>query len=117
MSSTFEKPKLSYNKFEEIAGYLTIRIGQIVAAERVPKSNGLKLTVIFGGDKADEKTAFTNLGKHFEPDAFLGLSCPFIMNLEPSLIKGVNSEVMIMVATNDDGTIDLNNYRIGSTLM
>ncbi len=39
------------------------------------------------------------------------------MNLQPSVIKGVNSEVMIMVSKDVDETIDLHNNKIGYTLM
>ena len=88
-----------------------------MAAEIIPKSFGLKLTVIFGENESDEKTSFTNLGKFFKPEDFIGLLCPFITNLAPAEIKGVKSEVMIMVAKDKNGKIDLSNYSIGSNLM
>lgn len=112
-----KKPKITFGELLEIENKLEIRIGQIIHAERVPKSNGLKLTVIFGENKEDERTAFTNLGKHFEPEALLCVKCPFIMNLEPSEIKGVKSEVMIMVAEGKDGKIEFENFSIGAKLM
>lgn len=111
------KPEITFDEFDEIHGKLEIRVGQIMAAESVPKSNGLKLTVVFGENEDDTKTSFTNLGKHFKSEEFIGLVCPFIMNLVPSVIKGVNSQVMIMVAEDENGKIDLDNYSIGSKLM
>ncbi len=117
MNTTLTKPEISIEDFMAIEAKLSIRIGQVVAAERVPKSNGLKLTVIFGQDKSEEKTAFTNLGKTFEPEAFIGLLFPFVMNLAPATIKGVLSEVMIMVGSDSEGKVDLENNTIGSKLM
>lgn len=111
------KPEITYDEFVEASSKLEIRIGQIVLAERIPKSNGLKLTVIFGPNKEDERTSFTNLGKTLEPEALLGLRCPFIMNIVSNEIKGVNSQVMIMVGLHTDGTIDLEDYEIGVQLM
>ena len=95
MSSTLEKSQITFNEFIELEQKLDIKIGQIVDAERVPKSFGLKLTVSFG-PSGETKTAFTNLGKDHEPEALIGLMAPFILNLVPSEIKGVKSEVMIL---------------------
>ena len=111
------KLEISFDEFIEIEKKLEIRIGKIMNAEPIPKSNGLKLTVKFGDYEGDTKTAFTNLGKQFEPEALIGHSCPFIMNLAPSLIKGVTSEVMIMVGEHENGVIDLSDYTYGAKLM
>ena len=110
------KPEITYAEFEEIHNKLEIRIGKIMAAETIPKSNGLKLTVVFGVENSDIKTAFTNLGKFFTPEQMVGITCPFIMNLEPSVIKGVNSQVMIMAAEDSEGKIDLG-FSIGTKIM
>jgi len=77
MSTTLIKPTITYNQFTELSSQLDIRIGQIVDAERVPKSFGLKLTVSFG-PSGETKTAFTNLGKDHEPEALIGLLAPFL---------------------------------------
>lgn len=95
MNTTLEKSQITINEFSELEKKLDIKIGQIVDAERVPKSFGLKLTVSFG-PSGETKTAFTNLGKDHEPEALIGLMAPFILNLVPSEIKGVKSEVMIL---------------------
>lgn len=119
MNTTLLKEQITFEEFMKISEKLDIRIGLITNAERIPKSNGLKLTVNFG-ESIGVKTAFTNLGKILEPERFINLSCPFIMNLVSSEIKGVTSEVMIMVGetTIGDGVaIELNNYSIGSTLL
>ncbi len=114
MNTVSTKPEISFEEFLEIEKKLSIRIGTVVVAERIPKSNGIKLTVDFGDEV---KTAFTNLGKTFEVPDFIGKSFPFITNLAPSVIKGVNSEVMIMVGENPSGQIFLTNYETGSKLM
>lgn len=115
MSTTLVKEKLTFDEFLAIENKLSIRIGVILTAERVPKSNGLKLTV--GFSEGEVKTAFTNLGKYFEPEALIAIKAPFIMNLEPSVIKGVTSEVMIMAAEDELGNVSLENHPIGSKLL
>ena len=71
MSTTLTKPTITYDEYEAIHNKLSIRIGRIIEAEKIPKSNGLKLTVVF--DEDEFKTAFTNLGKHFAPEELKGL--------------------------------------------
>ena len=115
MEETTEKKQIDFNEFLEIEKSLDIRIGVIINAELVPKSNGLKLTVSFGDGVS--KTSFTNLGKTFKPEELINKVCPFIINLTPNVIKGVTSEVMIMVATDKEGNVQLNNYEIGSKLL
>lgn len=109
------KKEISFDEFNEISSKLEILNGEVIDAELVPKSNGLKLTVKFGED--DIKTAFTNLGKYFAPHNFIGFTFPFLMNLTPTLIKGVNSEIMILVGERSDNTVDLYNNTYGSKLM
>jgi len=119
------KEKIDYATFMEISNQLDIKIGIINGAERIPKSYGIELTVqfAFANEDGDEenytKTAFTNLGKTHEPSDLIGIQCPFVMNLEPSVIKGVTSEVMIMVADHHEFGLQVNpsDYVYGAKLM
>lgn len=112
-----EKVKINFDEFMEISSKLEIKIGLIESAERVPKSNGLKLVVDFWN--GDIREVFTNIGKTYEPDDLIGLTMPFITNLEPVEIKGVKSEAMIMVGKSADGRdqIGLDYVGAGTILM
>ena len=111
------KELISFSDFEEIEKKLEIKYGQIVSAERVPKSKKLlKLLVIFGVDESDEKTVVTNLGAEFDPEEFEGLTLPFITNLEPVTMMGITSQAMIMVGQNY-GVTELEGYSLGSKLL
>lgn len=107
MNTTSTKKTIQFNSFLEVEGKLDIRMGQIVSAERVPKSYGLKLTVIFGPEKSDERSVFTNLGKEHEPESLIGRVAPFVLNLEPSEIKGVKSEAMILALPNEQNVFSI----------
>lgn len=111
------KNKITFEEFLEIQEKLEIKIGIINAAERVPKSYGLKLTVDFGD--GDVRSVFTNLGKTHEPQMLLGLTMPFISNLEPIEIKGVKSEAMILVGTGTKGQeqVGLDFIGVGTNLL
>jgi len=111
------KNKITFEEFLEIQEKLEIKVGVINAAERVPKSYGLKLTVDFGD--GDVRSVFTNLGKTHEPEMLVGLTMPFIANLEPVEIKGVNSEAMVMVGVGVNGKeqVGLDFIGVGTKLL
>lgn len=101
------KEQIEFSEFLEIEKKLDIRIGTIRTVERIPKSDKLlKLTVSFG---ETEKTCVTNIGDRVvEPEnTLIRLQFPFIMNLKPSKMMGVVSEVMIMVVENEQGNIEI----------
>jgi tRNA-binding EMAP/Myf-like protein len=119
------KDEINFAKYIELTKQLDIRVGIIHTAEQIPKSYGIKLTVRFACVNEDGenlnliKTAFTNLGKTHKPEDLIGIQCPFIMNLEPSTIKGVTSEVMIMVSEHHEFGLQVNpsDYTHGGKLM
>lgn len=115
------KQEITFDEFKEIESKLDIRIGLIIAAERIPKKDKLlKLTVIFGLMPEDEKTVVTNLGEHMEPEELVQMSMPFVMNLPPAKLGGVLSEAMIIAGiVPETGKFDLDcsTYSIGTKLI
>lgn len=77
-----------------------IRAGQIVAAERVPKSDKLlKLQVDFGPELGTRQV-LAGIGKEFDPDK-LSTQQPtaaFVVNLAPRKMMGLESHGMILAA-------------------
>jgi methionyl-tRNA synthetase len=97
------KHKIEFEEFMEMTRRLEIKMGTIVNLERVPKSDKmLKLTVFFGGE---EVTVATNIGNKLEdPNVLIGRSFPFVTNLKPAKIMGIESHAMILIPTFADGT-------------
>lgn len=84
---------------------LDVRLCEITAAERVPKTDKLlKLTINTG---FDVRTAITNIGSQFEPEQLVGKHCPFVLNLAPAVIRGIETRAMIVAATNSDKSVYL----------
>jgi tRNA-binding EMAP/Myf-like protein len=113
------KEKIDFSKFIEISNLLEIKIGVVVGARRIPKKDKLlELKIAFGTSEGDRVNCVTNLGEFYEPEDFLRNKLPFIMNLEPSKLGGVLSEVMLMVSDLDNSLeIDLEKFPVGSKLM
>lgn len=109
------KTKITFDEFVAIESKLEIKFGFVESVERVPKSYGLKLTVDFGGD--DVRTVFTNLGKQYDPEVLNNLTLPFITNLEPTEIKGIKSEAMIMIGKTIKGEDEFEDFTFGTKLL
>lgn len=93
----------------EIEKKLEIKWGRISNVERVPKSKKmLKLEVLFStGIEAETRTVLTNIGDKIENEQELKwLTFPFVTNLKPATIMGIESIAMIM-PTLQDGKIVL----------
>ena len=77
---------------------LDIRIGTIIASERVAKTkNLLKLRVDLGEDFG-ERQLVAGLASFRESEVLIGLKVTVIVNLEPATIRGIRSEGMILAA-------------------
>ena len=114
------KDKIPFSEFLEIEKKLDIRIGQIVAAERVPKSDKLlKLSVKFDVESDELITVVTNIGATRVPESLIDLTMPFVVNLEPVTMMGVTSEAMIVAGISLEGQmqVGLDYFSIGSKLI
>lgn len=99
------KDKIEFSEFLEIEKKLEIKYGTITGVEKMEKSDKmLKLTVDFGEEF--QRTVMTNIGNRLDmTDYLIGLQFPFITNLAPAKIMGVESTAMIMIVEGDDGQI------------
>ena len=89
---------ISIDQFHDIE----MRMGRILAAERVPETDKLlKLSVDFGEERP--RQVISGIALYVEsPEKLVGRTCPFVTNLESRMIRGLVSEAMI-VAVHDAG--------------
>ncbi|HYG17678.1 MAG TPA: methionine--tRNA ligase subunit beta, partial [Ohtaekwangia sp.] len=94
------KPEIVFDDFSKI----DIRIGKVVAAEKMEKSDKLlKLTVDSG---LDRRTILSGIAKHYTPEQMVGKQVTFIANLAPRKMMGIESQGMILMAE-DNGKLKL----------
>lgn len=80
---------------------IEIKIGKVISAEKVPETDKLlKLEVDFGIDS--NRTIVSGIAHAVKAEEIIGKSLPFIVNLEPRTIKGIESQGMIMVAIDEN---------------
>lgn len=86
---------ISFDDFKK----LDIRIGKIIAAERVQDTEKLlKIEIEVGTEK---RQLVAGIAQSYEPDALIGKEIPVLLNLEPRTIRGVESHGMILAAVMD----------------
>src|SRR5574340_1035763 len=85
---------------------LDLRIGQIVAATPVPKTDRLMaVEVDLGGER---RTLVAGVAHQYAPEDLLGLKVVVAANFEPARIRGIVSQGMLLGANcHSDGTIAL----------
>ena len=112
--------QISFDEFKK----LDIRIGKILSAEKVEGSDKLlKLEVDFGPMPTEEngdwapaeledasvnpppahirRQIIAGIAQFYAPEALIGKECPFAYNLAPRVLKGLESQGMILCPDNN----------------
>ncbi|MBD3363345.1 tryptophan--tRNA ligase [Candidatus Dojkabacteria bacterium] len=97
-----EKAVIGYEDFAK----LDIRVGTIKKAEEVESADKLlKLIVDLG---KEERQLMAGLAEFYSPEELVGKQIPVLFNLEPKVIRGLESQGMILAA-DDSGKVVLLN--------
>ncbi len=91
-------------QFDDFAK-LDIRIGTILEAEAVKKSK--KLLKFLIDDGLEKRTILSGIAEHFSPEEMVGRQVTFIANLAPRMMMGIESQGMILMAEDKDGSLSL----------
>ena len=88
--------------FDEFAK-MDIRTATVLAAERVPKTDKLlKLTIDTG---LDQRVIVSVIAQYYTPEEMVGKQICILANLQPRVIRGIESKGMILMAKQLDGTM------------
>lgn len=91
-------PQISYDDFAK----LEIRIGRVAAAEKIPDADKLiKCTVDFG--EMGTRTIVSGIAEWKTPEELVGKQLPYIVNLAPRMLRGVESQGMLLAASDEQG--------------
>ena len=93
------KDSTSFDDFQK----MDIRVGTIISAERVPKTDKLLKLLIDTG--LDQRTVVSGIAADYKPEDIIGQQVSILVNLEPRKIKGIESQGMILMAENSKGQL------------
>jgi methionyl-tRNA synthetase len=100
-SSTL-KPIKETTTYDDFAK-MDLRVGTIIAAEKVEKADKLlKLTIDTG---VDQRTVVSGIAMHFKPEDIVGQQVTLLANLAPRKLRGIESNGMILMAEDENGKL------------
>ena len=94
-----QKEIITFEDFTKV----DLRIGTIIEAEKMPKAN--KLLVLKVDTGIDVRTIVSGIAEHFTPEEVIGKRVTVLVNLAPRALRGVESEGMLLLTNNAEGTL------------
>lgn len=90
------KPEITIDDFAK----LDLRVARVLEAEKVQGSDKLlKLKVELGGEI---RQVVSGIAQYYTPESLVGKSVILVANLKPVKLRGIESQGMILAASNDD---------------
>ena len=89
-------------QFEDFAK-MDIRVGTILEAEKVAKTKKLLKLVVDTG--IDKRTVVSGISEYYKPEEIIGKQVNVLVNLAPKKLRGIESQGMILMAEDSDGTL------------
>ena len=97
--NTVVKEQIVFDDFAKV----DLRVGKIVAAEKVEKADKLlKLSVDLG---FEVRTIVSGIAMHFAPEDIVGKQVTVVVNLAPRKMRGIESNGMILMAEDTTGKL------------
>ncbi len=83
---------------------LDIRIGTIISAEKIPEADKLLKLQVDMGD--EERQIMAGIAEYYpDPNEIIGRQIPIIVNLEPRMLRGYESQGMMVAAGTDEKAV------------
>lgn len=96
-----EKEEITIDDFDKVQ----IRVGEVLQCERVKKAKKLLVSQIRVGDEV--RQIVSGIALHYEPEQMVGKKVAVITNLKPVKLCGIESQGMILAASDDDGNLSV----------
>jgi len=99
MSTAEEKPKITYDDFAK----LELRVANVLEAREHPNASKLLLLKVQVG--AQTKQIVAGIRGHYTPDSLVGRQIVIVHNLATAVLRGEESEGMLLAASDDQGVV------------
>ncbi len=102
--------KISIDDFAKV----DLRTAVVTAAEKVEGADKLlKLQLEVGGET---RQIVAGIAEHYAPEDLVGKTIVVVANLEPAVIRGVESNGMLLAASSDDSVVvvTVDDTKVGS---
>lgn len=82
-----------------------LRVATILAAEAHPNADRLVVLQIDLG--SEKRQLVAGIRAHYEPASLVGKQIVVVANLQPAMLRGVESQGMLLAASDDEGHLAL----------
>lgn len=95
------KPLVSYDDFSK----LDLRIATITAVEPVEGADKLWKITLDAGEDLGQRTIASGLKPWYTPDDLVGKQVIYFANLEPKMLRGIESQGMLIAAGDTEAVL------------
>ncbi|MGN1389480.1 MAG: methionine--tRNA ligase [Bulleidia sp.] len=112
-AETEKKPEIAMEDF----GKLDLRVGKVLSCEKHPKADTLLIEKVDLGN-GDIRQIVSGLAGSYTPGQMIGKSIVVIANLKPAVIRGVESQGMLLAGRNGDeiAVVEVNGLEPGTRI-
>ena len=82
---------------------LELRVGTITAAASHPNADRLLVLTINLGN--EQRQLVAGIRAHYQPEELIGKQIVVVANLQPAMLRGVESQGMLLAASDDQGRL------------
>ena len=97
-NETPETNLINFDDFKKVE----LKVAQILEAEKIEKSKKLVRLQVDAGEN-DKRQIVAGIAKHYAPEDLVGRKIVIVANLAPAKLMGVESQGMLLAASDDCG--------------
>jgi len=88
-------------------GKIDLRVAQILSADPHPNADRLLVLKIDLGPELGQRQLVAGIRAHYDPATLIGRKVIVIANLQPAVLRGVESQGMLLAASTDTQVVFL----------
>jgi methionyl-tRNA synthetase len=88
-------------------GKIDLRVAQILSADPHPNADRLLVLKIDLGPELGQRQLVAGIRAHYDPATLVGRKVIVIVNLQPAILRGVESQGMLLAAANETQVVFL----------
>jgi methionyl-tRNA synthetase len=94
---------ISIQDFAEI----DLRVAEVKAVSEHPNADKLLILKVDVGEVIGEKQLVAGIKEHYDPEQLIGKKVIIVNNLAPAILRGEESQGMLLAAKDDNGVVVL----------
>jgi methionyl-tRNA synthetase len=90
---------------------IDLRVAEIKSVEPHPNADKLLVLKIDVGDGLEDRQLVAGIKNHYTPEELVGKKIIIVNNLTPAVLRGIESQGMLLAAQDDDNIVVLTTER------